>query len=80
MSLNWNFQRGGGGGAANQKNLHGGSMDIFCKNTLLNIIKENKMGIVLHGFRGLVSLFSVFEPHCTPVQTMLLRDRKWKLE
>ena len=34
---------GGGGGGTNQKNLHGGSMDIFCKNTLLNIIKENKM-------------------------------------
>ena len=40
MSLNWNFQIGGGG--LNQKTLRGGSMDIFWSNTLQ---KETQLNV-----------------------------------
>jgi len=40
MSLNWNFERGGG---SNQKTLRGGSMDIFWN----NIIPKNINAIIL---------------------------------
>ena len=36
MKLNWNFQRGGGGGGVLEKNLfRGGGMDIFWNYTIL---------------------------------------------
>ena len=33
MRLNWNFQRGCGGGDSNQKTFCGEGMNIFCNNT-----------------------------------------------
>ena len=43
MSLNWNFQRGGGGGS-NQKALCWGSMDISWNNTLVIIAVQMEHG------------------------------------